>query len=56
MAKRSEVELVRIFEPILAAAERQSSVAERFVHKDLYRIYLATMWANLVMESGRGRH
>ena len=50
MAKRSEVELARIFEPILAAAERQSSVAERFVHKDLYRIYLATMWANLVMD------
>ncbi len=50
MANRSEAELARLFEPILAAAERQSSVAERFVHKDLYRIYLATLWTNVVMD------
>ena len=50
MATRSEAELARVFQPILATAERQSSVAERFVHKDLYRIYLATLWANLVMD------
>ena len=47
---RSQAELQRLFEPILAAVERQSGVAERFVDKDLYRIYLATVWANVVMD------
>ena len=41
-----------MFEPILAAVERQSSVAGRFVDKSLYRIYLATLWANVVMDPG----
>ena len=50
MPIRSQAELQRLFEPILAAAERQSGVAERFVDKDLYRIYLATVWANVVMD------
>lgn len=47
---RSQAELQRLFEPVLAAAERQSGVAERFVDKDLYRICLATIWANVVMD------
>ena len=47
---RSEAELQRIFEPILATVERQSGIAGRFVDKDRYRIYLATLWANLVMD------
>jgi len=47
---RSEAEIARILNPVLAAVERQSGVAERFVDKDVYRIYLATLWANLVMD------
>ena len=47
---RSEAEIARILTPIMAAVERQSGVAERFVDKDVYRIYLATLWANLVMD------
>ena len=50
MPIRSQAELQRLFEPILAAVERQSGVAERFVDKDRYRIYLATVWANVVMD------
>ena len=42
--------MARIFQPILAAVERQASVAGRFVDKDVYRIYLATLWANIVMD------
>lgn len=52
MYLRTEAELARMFEPILAAVERQSSVAGRFVDKNLYRIYLATLWANIVMDPG----
>lgn len=47
---RSQAELQRVFEPILRAVERQSGVAGTFVDKDLYCIYLATLWANVVMD------
>ncbi len=50
MAQRSETELTRAFQPILAAMERQAGVAGRFVDKNVYRIYLATLWANLVLD------
>ncbi len=43
----------------MAAVERQSGVAGRFVDKDVYRIYLATLWANLTMDPaacGIGEH
>lgn len=50
MANRSEAELARIFQPILAAAAGQASVADRVVDKDLYRICLATLWANVVLD------
>ena len=46
-----------MFEPILAAVERQSGVAGRFVDKNAYRIYLATLWANIVLDpSAVGLH
>ena len=50
MSTRTEADLARIFQPILAAVERQSGLVERFVDKDLYCIYLATLWANLVLD------
>lgn len=50
MPTRSEADLARIFQPILASVEKQSGVVERFLDKDLYRIYLATLWANLVLD------
>ena len=41
---------MRVFEPILAAAQKQASVADGVVDRDLYRIYLATLWANLALD------
>lgn len=38
------------FRPVLDEIERRASVAGRFVDKDLYRIYIATLWANMVMD------
>lgn len=38
------------FRPLLDEIERRAAVAEHFLDKDLYRIYIATLWANLVME------
>ena len=50
MPSRSKTELARVFEPILAAAQKQASVADGVVDRDLYRIYLATLWANLALD------
>ncbi len=41
--------LAQQFAPILEEVEARSGVAEAFVDKDRYRIYLATLWANVVM-------
>jgi hypothetical protein len=49
---RSQAELARILAPILGAVKQHSGVAERFVDKDRYRLNLATVWANLVMDPG----
>ena len=37
------------FAPVLAEVERRCNVAGAFVDKDLYRVNLATLWANIVM-------
>ncbi|HET6471904.1 MAG TPA: hypothetical protein VFG38_08675 [Pseudomonadales bacterium] len=38
------------FAPVLAEVEKRCSVAGAFVDKDLYRVNLATLWANIVMD------
>jgi len=35
---------------VLDEIEQRASVAGRFVDKDLYRIYLATLWANIALD------
>ncbi len=40
-------------EPVLEDMVKQSAVAGRFVHRDAYRITLATLWANLVLQPER---
>jgi hypothetical protein len=42
-------ELAARFEPVLREIERRCSVAGSFVDKDLYRVNLATLWANIVL-------
>ena len=36
--------------PVLDDMVKRSTVAERFVHRDAYRLTLATLWANLVLK------
>ncbi|MCY4213687.1 MAG: hypothetical protein OXF68_08695 [Gammaproteobacteria bacterium] len=36
--------------PVLEDMVKRSAVAGRFVHRDTYRIMLATLWANLVLK------
>ena len=35
--------------PVLDDIVKRSTVAERFVHRDAYRITIATLWTNLVL-------
>jgi hypothetical protein len=37
------------FREVLNDIEERSMVTEQFVDKDLYRLYLATLWANVVL-------
>jgi hypothetical protein len=37
------------FDDMLDDIEERSCVTDRFVDKDLYRLYLATLWANIVL-------
>jgi len=43
-------DLAAAFDPVLDDISERSRVAERFVDKDLYRIYVATLWANVVLD------
>ena len=45
----SAAEVRTQFKHVLDDIEQRSSVTEQFVDKDLYRLYLATLWANVVL-------
>lgn len=45
----SDPELEARFAEILDDIEARSCVTDRFVDRDLYRLYLATLWANIVL-------
>jgi len=42
-------ELEYAFEPVFENIEQQAQVAERFIDRNLYQIYIATLWSNVVM-------
>lgn len=46
----SRADLQSAFDPVLKDISERSRVAESFVDKDLYRIYIATLWANVVLD------
>ena len=37
------------FRPVFADIRERSTVAERFIDRDLYRVYVATLWSNVVL-------
>ena len=43
-------ELAELFKPVLEDVEERSIVVERFIDKNLYQIYVATLWANVVLD------
>ncbi len=37
------------FNPVFKDIRERSTVADRFIDKDLYRVYIATLWSNVVL-------
>ena len=37
------------FEPVFADIKERATVAERFIDRSLYQVYVATLWANVVL-------
>jgi hypothetical protein len=46
----SRARLTALFDPVLDAVSERASIAETFIDKDLYRIMVATLWANVVLD------
>ena len=42
-------QLKSILEPVLADVQDRACVAQNFVDKDQYQIYVSTLWANIVL-------
>lgn len=45
--------LAERYEDIIAEIARLSRVTDQFLDTELYRVYLATLWTNAVLEPGR---
>lgn len=37
------------FAPVFADIRERSTIAERFIDRDLYRVYISTLWSNVVL-------
>lgn len=48
-----DASLAERYQDILAEIERLSKVADQFLDTELYRVYLATLWTNAVLEPKR---
>ena len=40
------------FEPVFTDVRERSTVVERFIDRNLYQVYMATLWANVVLSPG----
>jgi hypothetical protein len=46
----SRADLEAVFGPVLGDIAERSLVTNSFVDRDLYRVYIATLWANVVLD------
>ena len=37
------------FQPVFSDIRERSMVVDRFIDRDLYRVYVATLWSNVVL-------
>ena len=45
----SDKQLKDIFEPVFGDIRKRATVTEKFLDRDLYRVYMATLWSNVVL-------
>ena len=45
----SDNQLKETFWPVFEDIRKRATVAERFLDRDLYRVYIATLWSNIVL-------
>ena len=45
----SDTQLRETFWPVFEDIRKRATVAERFLDRDLYRVYIATLWSNIVL-------
>ncbi len=45
----TQTDVAARFEEVLDDIEERSALTDRFVDRDLFRLYLATLWANVVL-------
>ena len=45
----SDSQLKEIFDPVFSDIRKRATVAEKFLDRDLYRVYAATLWSNVVL-------
>lgn len=43
-----------LYDPIVAEIERRAAVTDRFLDREAFRILLATVWANVVLDPADG--
>ncbi|MDP6375498.1 MAG: hypothetical protein QF921_11080 [Pseudomonadales bacterium] len=44
-----DADIQEMFTPVLGDIMQRSTVVDKFVDRNLYKIYLATLWANVVL-------
>ena len=42
-------QLAHAFEPVFVDIRERASVVERFIDRNLFQLYMATLWANVVL-------
>ena len=45
-------ELSYAFEPVFTDIKERSTVVDRFIDRNLYQVYIATLWSNVVLSPG----
>jgi hypothetical protein len=46
---QSSAAITEHFEPVFKDIRERATVTERFIDRDLYRVYISTLWSNVVL-------
>ena len=49
-----QIRFAALYDPIVAEIERRAAVTDRYIDREAFRILLATVWANVVLDPQDG--